>query len=96
VQILAVYNYENITYHVTGMSVINDLKGTKQEGILIYMRPVNPILAGITPVFSYINPDPERPIRIFLDKHDCAHIAKTTKEGRKFWKPFKLPKMKPQ
>lgn len=32
-------------------------------------------------------------IDIFLDKRDCAHIAKTTQEARKFWKPFKLPKM---
>lgn len=77
---MSVYNYENITYRVSGMSVINDPKDTKQEGILIYMRPLKSEVSDV-------------PLTVFLDKRDCAHIAKTTEEGRRFWKRFRLPKM---
>ncbi len=83
---MSVYNYENITYHITGMSVINDPKDTKQEGILIHMRPLNPKTAAL------MLPK-DVPLTIFLDKRDCAHIAKTFNEGRHFWKRFRLPKM---
>ena len=69
-------DYSDITYQVSGMSVINDLKGTKQEGILITLR----------------NKD-DKVSLMFLDKHCCAHIAKTTKYGRKWWKRFCLPRM---
>lgn len=31
-----------------------------------------------------------------IDKRSAAHIASLVKEGRRFWKPFKLPKMKEQ
>lgn len=80
------YNYENQTYHVTGISAINDPKDTKQEGLLIYMRP-------LTPKTSTLILPKDMPLTIFLDKHDCAHIAKATNEGRHFWKRFRLPKM---
>jgi hypothetical protein len=76
---MSVHDYRNITYYVTGMSVINDPKDTNQEGILIYMR------------HDLI--DPHSSLTIFVDKRDCAHIAKTTQEGRRFWKKFRLPKM---
>jgi hypothetical protein len=80
---MAVYNYENITYHVTGMSVINDPKGTKQEGILIYLQITKPSDDRLA----------HARLTIFLDKHDCAHIAKTTQEGKRFWTRFRLSKM---
>jgi len=67
-----------MTYRITGMSVINDPKDTKQEGIMIYLR----------------TKEGGKLRQIFLDKRCCAHLAKTTKEGRKFWKRFRLPKMK--
>lgn len=75
-----VFNYVNFTYEITGMSVINDPEDTKQEGILIYMRPKDQ--TKTQPMTT-----------IFLDKRDCAHIAKTCNEGRRFWKRFRLPKM---
>ena len=75
-----VYNYENQTYRFSGGSVINDLEGTKQVGLLLYFRHKDPnnLVQELT---------------IFVDKRDCAHIAKLTKAGRKYWKPFRLPKM---
>jgi hypothetical protein len=68
------------------MSVINDPKDTKQEGIKLHL------------VKKEIDPTSQRDIfvgtlEIFLDKRDCAHIAKTTQEGKHFWKRFRLPKM---
>lgn len=84
---MSVYNYENITYHVSGMSVINDPKDTKQEGLLIYLRKIE---GGMSKEFGV---PPAPPLSIFLDKRDCAHIAKTFNEGRHFWKRFRLPKM---
>jgi hypothetical protein len=109
-----VYNYEGITYHVTGMSVINDLKGTRQEGILIHLRPLKPELPSSEgeprrdcSQYSMCLSDEDwqpshcndchqyspKTMDIFLDKHDCVHITKTTQEGRRFWKKFRLPKM---
>ena len=79
---MLVYNYENLTHRVSGMSVINDPKGTKQEGILLHLRRT-------------LENDPlvEQKYTIFLDKRECAHISKMTKTGRKFWTRFRLPKM---
>jgi len=75
---MTVYDYSLMTYHITGMSVINDLKGSGQEGIILYLRSKDAI--------------PQQ-LQIFLPKRDCAHIAKITKAGRKWWKGFRLPKM---
>jgi len=78
-----VYNYENITYEVTGMSAINDPKDTKQEGILFHFRAVN--FKETAPIFQKLD--------MFIDKRDLAHISVMIKTGRKFWKRFRLPKM---
>lgn len=72
-----VCDYENLTYRFTGGSVINDPKGTKQEGILIHLRRVTD----------------NKELEIFMDKRDLAHLAKLTKTGREYWKRFRLPKM---
>lgn len=77
---MAVYDYSPITYHVTGMSVINDLEKSGQEGILVYLR----------------SKDGDKLLELFLDKHSCAHLAKMTKAGRMWWKRFQLPKMREQ
>lgn len=114
---LAVYNYENITYHVTGMSVINDPKDTKQEGILIYLQIIKPSdnriandietaknhhkkhgdmdgnICLLNECALHYPKEAKRRLTIFLDKRDCAHIAKTTQESERFWKRFRLPKM---
>ena len=74
------YDYSNITYTIGGMSVINDLEGSGQEGIILYLR----------------SKEGNKPLQIFLPKRSCAHLAKTTKEGRRWWKGFRLPKMKEQ
>jgi len=76
-----IYNYENITYRVTGISVINDPKDTKQEGLLLRLRLIDSKGATI----KYIT--------MFIDKRCAAHITKMTKTGRTFWKRFRLPKM---
>ncbi len=85
---MTVYNYENITYHVTGISTINDPTITAQEGLLIYLQ------------INSKAPDSEiehSRLTIFLDKRDLAHIVKTTDYARKnYWKRFRLPKMKRQ
>ena len=81
---MSVYNYENITYEATGMSVINDPKDTKQEGILFHLRAANP--AGAASVGRLDKVD------MFIDKRNLAHIAKMIKTGRKFWIRFRLPK----
>jgi len=65
-----------MTYRLGGMSVINDLKGTKQEGILFYLRDHN-----------------DKQFTMFISKRDLARISNTIKEGRKWWKRFRLPKM---
>ena len=74
---MTVYDYSNITYRLGGMSVINDLEGTKQEGILFYLR----------------SKEHNLPLNIFIPKRDLARISNTTKEGRRWWKRFRLPKM---
>lgn len=66
------------------MSVINDPKDTKQEGLLIHMRMAN--CHGEAPATP-------QAITLFLDKYDCARIAKTTQQGKQYWKRFRLPKM---
>ena len=53
---------------------------TKQEGILMYLRGINN----------------DRRLKIFINKRDMARLARMTKTGRTFWKPFKLPKMEKQ
>lgn len=114
---MTVYNYEYVTYHVTGMLVINDPKGTKQEGILIHLRPLKPELPSTegephrdcsqySICLSDVDWQPShcrdchqyspKTMTIFIDKRDAAHIAKTTQEGRRFWKRFRLPKMTEQ
>ncbi len=80
---MSVYNYRHMTYKVTGMSVINDPKDTKQEGILIHLKAID--FMATAPEFQSLD--------LFLDKRDVARIAKTVKDGRRFWKRFRLPKM---
>lgn len=70
-----------ITYRITGMLVINNKKD-KQEGILIHLQITNPADSIVYDKMT-----------LFLDKHDCAHLAKTTNSGRKYWTRFRLPKM---
>jgi len=60
--------------------VINDPKGTKQEGILMFFK-------GVTD---------GRELTMFVDKRDMARLAKFTQTGREYWKRFRLPKMKEQ
>jgi len=50
---------------------------SKQEGILIHLRRVTD----------------NKPLELFIDKRDMAHLAKLTRAGRRFWKRFRLPKM---
>ena len=75
-----IYNFENQTYRVSGMSVINDPEHTKQEGLKIYLR-------------SKVG---DKPLEVYLDKRDCARISKATKKGRRWWKRFRMPKMRRQ
>lgn len=82
---MSVYNYDYITYEVTGMSVINDPKDTKQEGILFHLRAKNPARAASIGRLEKVD--------MFMDKRDLAHIASTIRAGRRYWKRFRLPKM---
>jgi len=75
---MTVYDYENITYRLGGMSTINDLKGSGQEGILFYLRSKT---------------DDKVKLTLFIDKRDLARISNTIKNGRRWWKRFRLPKM---
>lgn len=77
---MAVYNYENITYDFTGGSVIKDPHDTKQEGVLLH----------------FLSKDGDKTLDIFLDKRCAAHVVDLVHTGRKYWKPFRLPKMKQQ
>lgn len=91
---MSVYNYENITYEITGMSVINDPKDTKQEGLLIRLRRKDMLSA--TEATLKMRGDKLAALEIFVDKRNAAHIAKITQTGRQYWKRFHLPKMKEQ
>ena len=81
------YNYDNIKYHLTGMSTINS---ARQEGLLLHLQKTE------------IDPESQRDIfvaaiDVYLDKTDCLHIAKSTYTARhQFWSKFKLPRMSRQ
>lgn len=74
---MTVYNYENVTYHFTGGSVINCKDW--QEGVLVYLETVGE--------------KNKKKITIYLEKENATQLAKLIQEGRKFWTPFRLPKM---